>query len=121
MRPIGVGEVLQRTISNAVMYLPKKHIVYSSSDIQMCAGQTSCREAAIHTIRYFHEQKETKAIILLDAANALNNISRKFLVQNIKTLCPFVSTYVLNCYSIPARSIYSRKKNNYYCKKEHIR
>ena len=50
----------------------------------------------------FPNKGKTEAVILVDAANSFNNINGEVLFQNITILCPFVSSYVLNCYRIPA-------------------
>ena len=42
-------------------------------------------------------------MILVDAANAFNNINRKALLHNVKVLCPIFACYVNNCYRSPAR------------------
>jgi len=39
----------------------------------------------------------------MDAANAFNNLNREALIHNIKYVCPEIATYVVNCYTIPAR------------------
>ena len=83
------------------MYLAKKLVLESSSDIQICAGQESGSETANHTMRHFYEQDKTEAATLVTLANAFNNINEKVLFQNIKILCFFESTYVLICYGIP--------------------
>ena len=41
------------------MCLAKKHVMDSSSDIQISAGKTSGSQGAIYNIRNFYEQGET--------------------------------------------------------------
>ena len=36
--------------------------------------------------------------MLVDAANAFNNVNRQVFLHNIKIICPSISTYVENCY-----------------------
>ena len=69
----------------------------------MCSGQESGSEAAIHAVREVFKNEETEAALLVDAANAFNNINRQALLHNIKMICPIISQYVINCYHIPAR------------------
>ena len=66
----------------------------------MCSGQQAGSEAAIHAMR---EVFENEAVLLIDAANAFNNINRNVLLQNIRIICPTIAQYVTNCYRIPAR------------------
>ena len=52
VRPIGVWEVLRRICGKWVMPMsvPKKDVVGASDSLQLCAGQKSGSEAAIHTM-----------------------------------------------------------------------
>ena len=71
------------------------------SDAQMC-GRSSGSEVAIHGMRMFQE-KNSDAVILVNAANAFNNLNQKVLLHNIKFIYPEIATYVNNCYLVPAR------------------
>ena len=48
VRPIGVGEVLRRVFGKCVMSVTKKDVVEASGSLQLCAGQKSGSETAIH-------------------------------------------------------------------------
>ena len=50
VRPIGVGEVLRRICGKCVMSVVKKDVVDASGSLQLCAGQKSGSEAAIHAM-----------------------------------------------------------------------
>ncbi|XP_066916388.1 uncharacterized protein [Clytia hemisphaerica] len=50
-----------------------------------------------------YSNDSTEAVILVDAANAFNNINREALIHSIKYACPEIATYVSNCYANPAR------------------
>ena len=102
LRPIGVGEVLRRIMGKVVMSTFSKDVARASSDAQMC-GRSSGSEAAIHAMRRMFDNENTDAVILVDAANAFNKLNRNVLLHNIQYICPEVSTYVRNCYTIPAR------------------
>ena len=41
--------------------------------------------------------------MLVDAANAFNNVNRQVFLRNIKIICPSISTYVENCYQTSSR------------------
>jgi len=103
LRPIGVGEVLGRICGKVVMCVVKKDVVSSCCKVKMCSGQTAGSEAAIHAMRELFKNEESEAVLLVDAANAFNNINRYALLHNIKILCPMFGQYVNNCYHIPAR------------------
>lgn len=103
LRPIGVGEVLRRVCGKAVMKVVKKDVMKSCSEVQMCAGHAAGSEAVIHSMRDVFEGEEAEAVLLVDAANAFNNINRKALLHNLNVLCPVFARYVNNCYNIPAR------------------
>ena len=66
-------------------------------------NQKLISEATVHTMQSFYEKEETEAFNWVDGANVYNNINRKALFHSKKILCPFVSTYLLNCYGIPTR------------------
>lgn len=102
LRPIGVGEVLRRIMGKVVMRTFSEDVANASSDSQMC-GRSSGSEAAIHAMRRMFQDNNTEAVIMVDAANAFNNLNRKVLLHNIQFVCPEISTYVINCYSTPAR------------------
>ena len=102
VRPIGVGEVLRRIMGKVVMGVFAEDVTKSSSKSQMC-GHKSGSEAAIHAMRRMFQNNNTDAVILVDAANAFNNLNRKVLLHNIRYVCPEISMYVINCYSTPAR------------------
>ena len=69
----------------------------------MCLGQTLGSEAAIHVIRDLFEEEESEAVLLVDAANVLNNTNQNAFLYNIKILCPMFAIYAGNCYRLPSR------------------
>ncbi|XP_066919036.1 uncharacterized protein [Clytia hemisphaerica] len=103
VRPIGVGEVLRRISGKLVMAVVKEDVIVGGSRVQMCSGQKGGSEAAIHAMRSVFENEAAEAVILVDAANAFNNINRKALLHNVQVLCPIFARYVNNCYRSPAR------------------
>ena len=74
LRSIGVGEVLQQVKGKVVMRIFSEHVTTASSDAQMC-GRSSDSEVAIHAMRRMFQQKNSDAVILVDAANAFNKKS----------------------------------------------
>ena len=66
-RPIGVGEVIRRIIGKCVTRVAKQDVINASGAMQVCAGQKSGGEAAIHAMRNIFEADETDAALLVDA------------------------------------------------------
>ena len=73
-----------------------------SGATQVCAGQKSGGEAAVHAMRNTFEADETDAALLVDASNTFNSLNRAAALNNIRVLCPLIATYVTNTYRIPA-------------------
>ena len=103
VRPIGVGEVVRRVISKSVMKVVKPDVMSASGSLQLCAGQPSGSEAAIHAMRNIFDEDDTEAILLIDASNAFNSLNRAAALNNIRILCPMVATYAINTYRLPIR------------------
>ena len=103
MRPIGVGEVLRRIAGKVVMMVVKGDVKEAAGSLQLCAGQESGSEAAIHAMHDIFEDSETEAVLSVDAANAFNSINRTAILHNIGVICHAIATYVTNCYFHPAR------------------
>ena len=58
MRPIGIGEVPRRIIAKAILRIIGGDIEEAAGSLQLCAGQDSGCEAAIHAMRsIFHNPK----------------------------------------------------------------
>ena len=103
VRPIGVGEVLTRICGKCVMSVVKKDVVDASGSLQLCAGQKSGSEAAIHAMHTIFESDDTDAVLLIDASNAFNALNRAAALHNIRILCPIIAIYAINTYRQPAR------------------
>ena len=70
--------------------------------MQVCAGQKSGREAAIHAMRNIFGADETDAALIVDASNASNSVNRGAELNNIRVLCPLIATYLINICRAPA-------------------
>ena len=98
MRPIGVGEIVRRIISKAVLSVIKSDVLVAAGTLQLCAGHEAGWEAAIHSMyRIFHDAT-TEAVLLVDANNAFNSLNRKVALLNIHQLCPSIATIPTNTY-----------------------
>ena len=77
VRPIGIGEVLKRVIGKIVMKHLGKDILKATGSLQLCAGQDTGSEAAIHTVYDMFNEDATEAVLMVDASNAFSPINRK--------------------------------------------
>ena len=59
VRPIGIGEVPRRILAKAILELLKQDILDASEPLQVCAGQESDCEVAIHAIRQTFAKMDT--------------------------------------------------------------
>ena len=91
IRPIGIGEVLRRIMGKVVISALSEDVVNACSSSQMC-GRQSGSEAAIHAMHKMFSNENTDAFLLVDAANAFNNLNREVFLHNIKYLCPEIAT-----------------------------
>ena len=76
----------------------KGDIQDAAGTLQLCAGQISGSEAAVHAVRSAFEDDDTEAVLLVDATNAFNSLNRKIALHNIRSLCPALSTILINTY-----------------------
>ena len=98
VRPIRIGECSRRIISKAVLSIIRQDILETTGSIQLCAGQESGYEAAVHVMKAIFEDKNTQAILLIDAKNAFKSINQQTALRNIQGICPSLSTITTNTY-----------------------
>ena len=89
-----MGEVSRR--------ITGKSITVVSGSVQLSADQEAGAEPALYAMRDSIANEDTEAILLIDAENAFKSINRK-LLHNLNFICPFITTYITNCYVTPAR------------------
>ena len=83
-----MGEVVWLIVSKAILSMIGVEIQQTAGSLQLCAGQPSGCEAAIHTLRHIFDDTYTQAALLVDASNAFNNLNRQLALANISFLCP---------------------------------
>ena len=98
VRPIGVGEVLWRVIGKALLEVTTDDIRKVVWTLQLCAGQISGCEAGIHAMMNLWTESNTEAILLVDASNAFNSLSREAAARNAMILCPSLARVLINTY-----------------------
>ena len=101
VRPIGVGEISRRIIAKAVLSVIGGDIQEAAGSIQLCSGQTSGIEAAVHAMKQAYEDDAVEAVLLVDAKNAFNCLNREAALRNIRYLCPPLATILINTYRKP--------------------
>ena len=62
VRPIAIGEVVRRIISKAILAVVKTDIMEITGSIQLCAGQDSSCEAAVHAMRVYYRMRVQKLL-----------------------------------------------------------
>ena len=68
----------------------------------MLSGLQGGAEAAIHSMREIFNAESSDAVILVDAANAFNNLNRMVALHNIQYICPPIATILINTYRQPS-------------------
>ena len=91
-------ETLRRILGKAILRVVGLYMRQEVGMRQLCAGQRSDCETAIHAMtRYLEENGSTEGVLLVDA-NAFNSLNREVMLRNIQELCPAFSTCVTNFY-----------------------
>ena len=101
VRPIGIGDTARRIIAKAILSVTRLDIQEAAGSLQLCAGQISGIEAAVHATDQLFKQEDTEAILLVDATNAFNSLNRLSALHNIQRLCPSLATALINTYREP--------------------
>ena len=100
VRPIGVGETVWHIIAKAVLSVIKEDIREAAGLSQLCAGQLSGCEVAVHSARTLFDSPDTEAAMLVDATNTFNSLNHQATSHNIQHLCPSFSTILINTYRV---------------------
>ena len=100
--PIGVGEIPQRITAKAVLSVIGGDIREATGSIQLCSGQVSSIEAAVHAMNKAYRDDNVQAVLLVDASNAFNCLNRAAALRNIQHFCPPLATIFINTYRKPS-------------------
>ena len=64
--------------------------------LQLCAGQDSGCEAAVHTICHLYSDPDIEGLLLVDASNAFNNLNREVALRNSLHQCLSLGSVLIN-------------------------
>ena len=103
VRSIRIAEILRRIIGKAVMSVVKKEVIQAAVSLQVCSGQVAGVESAIHSKVDLFKSDNSAAVLQIDATNAFNSLNRNVFLRNIKVICPEISNFVINRYTLPSR------------------
>ena len=71
-------------------------MLQAAGPLQLCAGQPTGCEAAIHTMRAVFDSPDAEAVLKVDASNAFNCLNRQAALKNISALCPSFARILIN-------------------------
>ena len=80
----------------------KQDLQAAVGSLQLCAGQDTGSEAAVHAMSNIFQEETTEAVIFVDASNAFNNLNRQAALLNASTICPSLAPVLINTYRSPS-------------------
>ena len=83
----------------------KQDILDATGPLQVCAGQESGCEAAIHVMRQIFAGEETEGALLVDATSTFDSINQQAALHNISIMCPPLAQVLFNTYQAPVRCL----------------
>ena len=93
--------------SKVVVSHIEEDIISAVGSLQVCAGEESGCESLVKAIHEIYEDQSSEAVLLVDAWNAFNLISRNVFLH-VTIICPPLARYVLNCYYANAELFVTR-------------
>ena len=100
---------MRRIIWRTIIKCLKNNFMSLGSNYLLCLGQKCGIEYAIHTLRDQNSKFSADAVLLIEAENAFNSLSRKLTLKNIENTCPSFLTAIKNSYSNPSKLFVTKK------------
>jgi len=72
IRPIGIGETIHCVIGKAILRVIKHDIQDATGSMQLCAGQETGCEAAVHALNHIFSEADIEGVLLVNATNSFN-------------------------------------------------
>ena len=102
LQPLSLGEVLRRIAGKVIVSTLQDDIITSVRSLQICTGQESGCEAPVHDMSKMYKEEHAEAVLLVYAVIAFNSVNRKVFLRDINIVCPSISIYGQNCYTLPS-------------------
>lgn len=98
VRPIGIGECLRRILSKCLIEVTRDDVTDACKSNQLCGGIKSGIEGGIHAMDSLFQSKcipnSRWGMLLVDAKNAFNMISRPFAIWQARCHWPRAARYI---------------------------
>ena len=100
VRPIGIGDVAARLCAKVMLFITGDDVQSECLADQICSGLKSGIEGSIHAFRnlFNNHAQDGWGMLLMDAANAFNSISRSVVIWNSRVLWFRCSRFIFNSY-----------------------